>query len=96
MLAAGSACKHHDSTHPPAPNAPDARNLQQRDPRSASAFGAYVTFRSPWTPLFTTGHWRVWLAILCGVSIAAAVVIYAISEFTHRREMPHPTPTPAG
>src|SRR5947209_13832318 len=21
-LAAGSACKHHDSTHPPAPNAP--------------------------------------------------------------------------
>ncbi len=34
---------------------------------AASGFGAYVTFRSPWTPLFTTGHWRIWLAVLAGV-----------------------------
>jgi hypothetical protein len=61
----------------------------------ASSFGAYVTFRSPWTGLFTVGHWRIWLAVLCGVSIAAAVVIYAISEFTHRRETREPTPSPA-
>jgi glutamate:GABA antiporter len=61
----------------------------------ASAFGAYVTFRSPWTSLFTVGHWRIWLGILCGVSIAAAVVIYGISEYTHRRHMRHPTPSPA-
>jgi amino acid transporter len=61
----------------------------------ASAFGAYVTFRSPWTSLFTIGHWRLWLAILCGVSVAAALLIYGISEFTHRREMRHPTPSPA-
>ena len=27
----------------------------------ASAFGAYVTFRSPWTPLFSVGDWRLWL-----------------------------------
>ncbi len=63
----------------------------------ASAFGAYVTFRSPWTTLFTTEHWRLWLAVLCGVSVAAAVVIYGVSEFTHRRETRerHPTPSPA-
>jgi amino acid transporter len=61
----------------------------------ASAFGAYVTFRSPWTGLFTVQHWRIWLGTLCGVSVAAAVVIYAISEFMHRREQPTPTMTPA-
>jgi glutamate:GABA antiporter len=62
----------------------------------ASAFGAYVTFRSPWTSLFSPMHWRVWLAVLCGVSVAAAVLIYAISEFMRRREAPTPTLTPAG
>ena len=61
----------------------------------ASAFGAYVTFRSPWTSLFSIGHWRLWLGVLCGVSLAAAVLIYAISEFMHRREAPTPTLTPA-
>jgi glutamate:GABA antiporter len=62
----------------------------------ASAFGAYVTFRSPWTGLFSVAHWRIWLGTLCGVSIAAAIVIYAISEFMRRREAPTPTLTPAG
>jgi glutamate:GABA antiporter len=52
----------------------------------ASAFGAFITFRSPWTPLFSNGSWRIWLAILCGVSALAAVAIYAISEFAHRSE----------
>jgi amino acid transporter len=61
----------------------------------SSAFGAYVTFRSPWTSLFSVGHWRLWLAILCGVSVLAAVVIYAISEYVHRREAATPTMTPA-
>ena len=61
----------------------------------ASAFGAYVTFRSPWTGLFSVTHWRIWLATLCGVSVFAAVAIYAISEFMHRREQPTPTMTPA-
>jgi glutamate:GABA antiporter len=61
----------------------------------ASAFGAYVTFRSPWTSLFTVHHWRVWLAVLTGISALAAVVIYSISEYTRRR-VPTPTPTPAG
>jgi hypothetical protein len=50
----------------------------------ASLFGAFITFKSPWTPLFTNGSWRVWLGILCGVSALAAVVIYAISEIAHR------------
>src|SRR5256712_6003852 len=62
----------------------------------ASAFGAYVTFRSQWTSLFSIGHWRLWLAVLCGGSIAAAVLIYAISGYVHRREAPRPTLTPAG
>jgi amino acid transporter len=61
----------------------------------ASAFGAYTVFRSPWTGLFTVGHWRIWLAVLCGVSVFAAVAIYAISEYLHRREQPTPTMTPA-
>jgi amino acid transporter len=51
---------------------------------AASLFGAFITFKSPWTPLFSTGSWRVWLGILCGVSAAAAVVIYVISEIAHR------------
>src|SRR3954451_1080140 len=61
----------------------------------ASAFGAYVTFRSPWTGLFSVGHWRLWLGLLCGISVLAAVAIYAISEYVHRREAPKPTMTPA-
>src|SRR5438552_5999013 len=61
----------------------------------ASAFGAYVTFRSPWTGLFSVTHWRIWLGALCGVSVLAAVAIYAISEYMHRREHPTPTLTPA-
>src|SRR5207245_1752345 len=39
----------------------------------ASAFGAYVTFRTPWTGLFSVSHWRIWLGALCGVSVLAAV-----------------------
>src|SRR5438094_4874787 len=60
----------------------------------ASAFGAYVTFRSPWTGLFSVTHWRIWLGALCGLWVLAAVAIYAISEFMHRREAPTPTLTP--
>jgi amino acid transporter len=60
----------------------------------ASAFGAYVTFRSPWTGLFSVGHWRIWLGTLCGVSIAAAVVIYGISEVMRRREHMPPQAAP--
>jgi amino acid transporter len=60
----------------------------------ASAFGAYTVFRSPWTSLFTIQHWRIWLAVLCGVSVAAAVAIYGISEVMRRREqMPEAAPT---
>jgi glutamate:GABA antiporter len=63
----------------------------------ASIVGAVVTFKDPWNPdIFTVGSWRVWLAIVAGVSALAAVLIYAISEYTHRREMPTPEATPAG
>jgi amino acid transporter len=58
----------------------------------ASAFGAYVTFRSPWTPLFSVGDWRLWLALLCGVSALVAIVIYGISEYVRRRAPTSPTP----
>jgi glutamate:GABA antiporter len=66
----------------------------------ASAFAGYSTFKAPWTPLFSVGDWRLWLAILVGVSALAALAIYAVSQFTHRRERaepagPEPTPTPA-
>ncbi len=54
-----------------------------------------MTFRSPWTGLFSVGHWRLWLAILCGISVFAALAIYAISEYLHRRAAPTPTMTPA-
>jgi glutamate:GABA antiporter len=60
----------------------------------ASAFGAYTVFRSPWTGLFTIQHWRIWLAVLCGVSVAAAVVIYGISEIVRRREHMPPQAAP--
>jgi hypothetical protein len=67
---------------------------------AASAFGAYSTFKAPWTPLFSTNDWRLWLAILVGVSALAAIAIYAISQFTHHRDVPETsgaqaTPTPA-
>jgi amino acid transporter len=66
----------------------------------ASAFAGYSTFKAPWTPLFSVGDWRLWLAILVGVSALAALVIYAVSQFTHRRELaepagPEPSATPA-
>jgi L-asparagine transporter-like permease len=63
---------------------------------AASLVGAIVTFKDPWNPaIFSVNSWRVWLAIVAGVSTLAAVVIYLISEYTHRREMPAPTTTPA-
>jgi amino acid transporter len=63
----------------------------------ASCVGAIVTFKDPWNPdIFSVGTWRLWLAIVGIVSVAAAIVIYAVSEYTHRREVPRTTPTPAG
>ena len=63
----------------------------------SSLVGAIVTFKDPWNgEIFTVGSWRLWLAIVAGISVLAAVVIYAISEYTHKREIPSPTPTPAG
>jgi amino acid transporter len=61
----------------------------------ASAFGAYITFHRPWTAGYTIDHWRLWLGVLCAVSALAAVLIYAVSEFVHRRHAPTPTPSPA-
>ena len=62
----------------------------------ASIVGAVVTFKDPWNPeIFSVGTWRIWLAIVAGVSALAAVVIYLISEFTHRHELGEPTTTPA-
>jgi amino acid transporter len=62
----------------------------------ASLVGAVVTFKDPWNPdIFSVGSWRLWLFIVGGISVLAAVVIYAISTFTHRREVPTPTPTAA-
>ena len=62
---------------------------------AASILGAIVTFKDPWVTLWTRHDWRLWLAILVALSAAAAILIYTISEFTHRREVPTPTPTPA-
>ncbi len=36
------------------------------------------------------------LALVPGVSVLAAIVIYAVSEYTRRHELSSPTPTPAG
>ena len=61
----------------------------------ASILGAIVTFKTPWVTQWTTHSWRVWLAVIVGVSALVAIAIYVISEYTHRREVPTPTPTPA-
>jgi amino acid permease len=63
---------------------------------AASIVGAVVTFKDPWNAdIFTVGSWRTWLAIVVGISILVAIVIYAVSEMAHKREAPTPTPTPA-
>jgi amino acid transporter len=63
---------------------------------AASIVGAVVTFKDPWNPdIFSVGSWRLWLALVAGVSALAAVAIYVISEYTTRRELPEVTPTPA-
>ena len=62
----------------------------------ASVVGMIVTFKTPWVTQWTTHSWRVWLAIIVAVSALVAIAIYAISEFTHRREAPSPGITPAG
>jgi glutamate:GABA antiporter len=62
----------------------------------ASIVGAIVTFKDPWNPdIFSVTSWRVWLAIVAGISALAAVAIYAISEYHRRRELPAPTTSPA-
>jgi amino acid transporter len=63
---------------------------------AASAVGAIVTFKDPWNPsIFSVGSWRLWLVIVGGISVLAAIVIYAVSSYTQRREIPTPTPRPA-
>jgi glutamate:GABA antiporter len=63
---------------------------------ASSTVGAIVTFKDPWNPdIFTVGTWRLWLAVVAGVSALAAILIYAISEYLHRRQVPTPTPRPA-
>jgi amino acid transporter len=63
---------------------------------AASVVGAIVTFKDPWNPdIFSVGSWRLWLVIVGGISVLAAVLIYAISSYTHRREIATPTTTPA-
>ncbi|HYZ78110.1 MAG TPA: APC family permease [Gaiellaceae bacterium] len=62
----------------------------------ASILGIVVTFKTPWVTQWTTHSWRVWLAVIVIVSALVAIAIYAISEYTRRREVPTPTPTPAG
>jgi amino acid transporter len=63
---------------------------------AASVVGALVTFKDPWNgDIFTVASWREWLAIVVGISVLMAVVIYAASEIVHKREAPTPTPTPA-
>jgi glutamate:GABA antiporter len=61
----------------------------------ASAVGAIVTFKTPWNPdLFSNGSWRLWLGLMTAVSAGAAVVIFGISEWMHRREeSPQAAPT---
>jgi amino acid transporter len=62
---------------------------------AASVVGAIVTFKDPWNPaIFSVTSWREWLAIVGGVSVLMAIVIYAISEIVHKREAAAPTPTP--
>ena len=62
---------------------------------AASIIGMVVTFKTPWVTQWTTHSWRVWLAIIVAISALVAVAIYAISEYTRRREAPTPTVTPA-
>jgi glutamate:GABA antiporter len=63
----------------------------------ASILGALVTFKTPWNPdLFSNSSWRWWLGVMTVISALMAIVIYAVSEYTHRREAPTPTLTPTG
>jgi amino acid transporter len=63
---------------------------------ASSVVGAIVTFKDPWNPdIFSVGTWRLWLGIVVAVSVLAAVLLYAISEFTFRKQLPaEPAPTP--
>jgi amino acid transporter len=63
---------------------------------ASSVVGAIVTFKDPWNPdIFSVGSWRLWLGIVVAVSVLAAVLLYAISEFTFRKQLPaEPAPTP--
>ena len=62
---------------------------------AASVVGAIVTFKDPWNRVdLHGGNWRTWVGGMTLISALAAVVIYAISEFTHRREAPTPTTSP--
>jgi hypothetical protein len=66
--------------------------------RSAGSAALFVEPREhgPPSDIFSVSSWRVWLAIVAGVSVLAAIVIYAVSDYTRRHQVPSPTPTPAG
>jgi len=62
---------------------------------ASSVVGAIVTFKDPWNPdLFSVGSWRLWLGLVAGISALAAILIYFISEWTFRRGVAEPTPSP--
>jgi amino acid transporter len=52
----------------------------------ASAWGAIVTFTSPWVGLFGKGDWALVVAILCLVSLAVAPIAYILGARTARAE----------
>jgi amino acid transporter len=63
---------------------------------AASVVGAIVTFKDPWNAaIFSIGGWRLSLALVGGISVLAAIVIYGMSIVMNRRLEAPATATPA-
>jgi amino acid transporter len=61
----------------------------------ASAVGAIVTFKTSWnSELLSNSSWQLWLGLMTAVSAAAAIVIFGISEWMHRRRGTTPEAAP--
>jgi amino acid transporter len=53
----------------------------------ASAFGVYVTFTGPWTPLISSSQWLLWIGGIAALSLIVGIILFFIGRATVRRDV---------
>ncbi|MBE3558526.1 MAG: APC family permease [Ktedonobacteraceae bacterium] len=53
----------------------------------ASAFGVYVTFTGPWTPLIPGSQWILWIGGIALLSLIIGIVLFFVGHAINRKDM---------